>query len=891
VVAFSSSSYSETASYAQNGGTGGGSTTGSFTGSFTGSVLGTASYALNSLTSSYAVTSAYNFVTQSTVFTASYVSGSNVDGSVVSSSYALTASYALNGGGTGTTNTGSFTGSFTGSVLGSASYALTASYALSGVGGVSVSASFASTASLATEALTARNALTTGTLDTSQGISGSLDITGGIVYIKKDINLSGNRWNQIISAGDGSSATPLYAQSTVIQSSSVGINTGRSTIFTTNPNLSILWHRAYGNTAESLFKTTIDSASLYVSTASINNQVTVTNREVFINANSILLAGSRITSSGVIKGSIETASFVVTAQTASFVNIARTASWVAGNSVVGTVPSSFTASFITTAQTASFVNIARTASWVSGSNVVGGVNSALTASFISSFSYPGEIHVSTGSGDDTTGNGTIGNPYQTIPKAISVAGTGSTIYIHPGNYNQSFAISASAVSIVGQGPTRGSTTIGNLNFRNTDGNTSKVSNLEIQAVGFNLTSSAEIQNCNIGIVAHTGAGVVTIIGSTITGLTILGNNALKSQTLIYIGSTFTSIQQTSTAPGTVWVQGCRFQSFGIDAGSTGTIHIDNSILTGTATAAGGVVYVSNTKFIQGNTSITGGRFAFSNGTRYSLQNVVYDKDYSSFIGAVITSSYDPSSTYFYAIGITSSLLGTASYATLAKNSETASFLLGSIASASFAFTASYVQTAQTASFFSGNSPTASYVQTAQTASFVTGSNVRGIVSNATTASYVDKSYAYLYKQALATTFTVSTTGTVTGVWFPSAFITGSSKVVYNNSSKRLGVLPGTYEIFFSPGQVVFPAGFTTTGWVNYQVGTEFGSGEAQRGHIFATGSNGNAWNVPYSTGIFSVSSISNIVVTFFGNCGSISCGGTINGSAIGNGWQLKVTEV
>ena len=46
----------------------------------------------------------------------------------VSASFALTASYALNGGGGGGTTTGSFTGSFTGSLFGTASLALTASY-------------------------------------------------------------------------------------------------------------------------------------------------------------------------------------------------------------------------------------------------------------------------------------------------------------------------------------------------------------------------------------------------------------------------------------------------------------------------------------------------------------------------------------------------------------------------------------------------------------------------------------------------------------------------------------------------------------------------------------------------------------------------------------------
>jgi hypothetical protein len=58
-------------------------TTGSFTGSFTGTLTGTASWASNSVNSQ----------------TASFVTASNVIGTVVSASYALTASYAMNGGG------------------------------------------------------------------------------------------------------------------------------------------------------------------------------------------------------------------------------------------------------------------------------------------------------------------------------------------------------------------------------------------------------------------------------------------------------------------------------------------------------------------------------------------------------------------------------------------------------------------------------------------------------------------------------------------------------------------------------------------------------------------------------------------------------------------------
>jgi hypothetical protein len=66
--------------------------TGSFTGSFIGSLFGTASWATNALSAS--------FITASNIF------GPYGSNSVISASYALTASYALNGG-TGTIDTGS----------------------------------------------------------------------------------------------------------------------------------------------------------------------------------------------------------------------------------------------------------------------------------------------------------------------------------------------------------------------------------------------------------------------------------------------------------------------------------------------------------------------------------------------------------------------------------------------------------------------------------------------------------------------------------------------------------------------------------------------------------------------------------------------------------------
>jgi hypothetical protein len=91
-----------------------GSFNGTFTGEFTGSLQGTASFANNATSASFA-TSASIAQTATTASyalnaaTASFVTASNVYGpfgsnSIISSSYALTASFALNGGGGGGSN-------------------------------------------------------------------------------------------------------------------------------------------------------------------------------------------------------------------------------------------------------------------------------------------------------------------------------------------------------------------------------------------------------------------------------------------------------------------------------------------------------------------------------------------------------------------------------------------------------------------------------------------------------------------------------------------------------------------------------------------------------------------------------------------------------------------
>jgi hypothetical protein len=196
-------------------------------GSITGSLLGTASYASNALSSSYAATASiatsasYAFASTS----ASYAGTASVLlGSVVSASYAATASYVVNAltasyvvtaqtasyvlnavsasfastaslapnyttltsfnSFTSSYRSGSFTGSFTGSLLGTASYATNA-----------LSSSYAATASIATSSSYALSASFAPAgnpfpFTGSAVITGSLTVTGSVIVTQ---NITGSR--------------------------------------------------------------------------------------------------------------------------------------------------------------------------------------------------------------------------------------------------------------------------------------------------------------------------------------------------------------------------------------------------------------------------------------------------------------------------------------------------------------------------------------------------------------------------------------------------------------------------------------------------------------------------------------------------------------------------
>jgi len=79
-------------------------------------------------------------------------------------------------------------------------------------------------------------------------------------------------------------------------------------------------------------------------------------------------------------------------------------------------------------------------------------------------------------GNDTTGNGSMGTPFLTIAKALTLCNNnsiGSTVYIMPGVYTENLTFSNLNVSIIGSGTTVGqqqnTTIIGNHTYTNSTG--------------------------------------------------------------------------------------------------------------------------------------------------------------------------------------------------------------------------------------------------------------------------------------------------------------------------------------------------------------------------------------------------------------------------------------
>jgi hypothetical protein len=362
-----------------------GSFSGSFNGQFTGSLLGTAttaSFVQTAQTASFvtlAQTASFVITAQTASFVTTAQTASFVQ-NAVSSSYALTASFALNGGGGGISaisiaDEGILLGSasyfdFTGAGVTAAVSAGTASFTIPGGGGGNSGLSTFFTQSIAAVTWSFTHNLNTRTPLVQVYDSGYQQITP-----------------QYVSASNGSTVEIGFGIATsgfaVASTGGTLYVTGSNVIFD-QPTAAATWSFSHNlNTQYPVFQV-FDS----------NNEVIVPQVIKAVDSASVLIyfpvpvAGKAVASLGGLSGSINanSASF---ATTASYVTLAQTASF---------VQTAQTASFVVTAQTASFVqnavssSFAATASFAlnSGGSGVGfpfSGSAVITGSFLVSQSF------------------------------------------------------------------------------------------------------------------------------------------------------------------------------------------------------------------------------------------------------------------------------------------------------------------------------------------------------------------------------------------------------------------------------------------------------------------------------------------------------------------------
>lgn len=165
---------------------------------------------------------------------------------------------------------------------------------------------------------------------------------------------------------------------------------------------------------------------------------------------------------------------------------------------------------------------------ITASNFVGTLIGSMSSSL-----YSREWHVSTGSGNDITGNGTLLSPYRTVGAAISAASTqgGDQIVIHPGSYFESVTMSKINTTICAAQGSNG----GEVNFSGTmtisqsiaPSSSIRLFGIAVSSLIHNGVGSLYLDTCKVDNFTKTTNAYCEINDSDInTSLTVNGGGTL-----------------------------------------------------------------------------------------------------------------------------------------------------------------------------------------------------------------------------------------------------------------------------------------------------------------------------------------------------------------------------
>jgi len=245
--------------------------------------------------------------------------------------------------------------------------------------------------------------------------------------------------------------------------------------------------------------------------------------------------------------------------------------------------------------------------------------------------YGGELHVSSDSGNDTTGDGTFTNPVASITKAITlITATKTTIVIHPGTtYTESPTIASGNIFITGVGDNdvnpiiSGTLTFTGANFR--------ASNLAISAITVSGSGAGTFSRIKTtGAVTKSSTGTVIFNEcdlQTSGSVSVTGSGVVRFNECLTVGS----LTQNGASSVTV-INNCKVILNPIL--TVGTMNIIGSSVFGTGTysvtaATGTSLVLFNAQILNGSGSAIKG--VQSAGT-YSITNCLVDYAGSVFTG-------------------------------------------------------------------------------------------------------------------------------------------------------------------------------------------------------------------------------------------------------------------
>jgi len=244
--------------------------------------------------------------------------------------------------------------------------------------------------------------------------------------------------------------------------------------------------------------------------------------------------------------------------------------------------------------------------------------------------YSREIHVSNADGNDTTGDGTLINPVQTITKALTLqTGTRLTVIVHPGVYAESPTVTTTNTTIATAELTGANTQItGTLTLSAA----ARVSGIKLTNLTITGSGNTYISNCTVDTqLIKSGTNYVEIINTElqcVSGVQITG-----AGTVSIVGNKCWAVT-VSNASANVLIKDC-FQVL-TPSVTAGTLQIDGSAIFAASPAsnavtssAGSFITLANS-FVLNSAANSVERISLAG--FYSILNLVYDKTNSTFAG-------------------------------------------------------------------------------------------------------------------------------------------------------------------------------------------------------------------------------------------------------------------